>query len=102
EALLAHRAGRVPAAEVEALAELADAERHDDVATRPVERDDDPARRLLAPLLDERELLEIHHVGSVRYPRGRTCRVLRRRRHAGGALGAAREAPRAAPRGAVP
>jgi len=59
EPRLADRAGRVAAAHLEVLAELADAHGDDDVASASVERGDDTARRARTPLLDERELLEV-------------------------------------------
>src|SRR5205823_2277378 len=71
EALLAHRAGRVLTAQVESLAELTDAQRHHDVAARSIQCDEHAARRLLAPLLDEGELLEVQH--AVRTIRASRC-----------------------------
>src|SRR4029078_2185854 len=65
EARLAHGAGRVLAAQVEPFAELARTHRHDDVPARAIERDHDAARRALAPLLDERELIEVEHVDTI-------------------------------------
>ena len=56
--------GGVLAAQVRARRPLAHAQRHDNVATRAIEYDDDAARRLLSPLLDERELLEVQHVAD--------------------------------------
>ena len=62
--MLAHRPGGVLTAEIHARRPLADPQRHDDVATRAIEHDDDAARRLLSPFLDERELLEVQHVAD--------------------------------------
>src|SRR5213075_2778485 len=57
-------AGRVTAAHVDLRAAFADAHREEHVAARSIKSDDDAARRALSPLLDERELFEIQHVGA--------------------------------------
>ena len=62
QALLAHRARRVATPEVEALAKIADAHGDEDLASpRAVKRDNDAARGVTSPLLNERELLEVQH-----------------------------------------
>ena len=62
--------GLVATAELEWRTELADAQGQQDVAARSVERHDDAAHRATPPLLDERQLLEVHR--WIRYEALRT------------------------------
>src|SRR5439155_5745659 len=70
DALLANGMGLVATAELEWRTELADAQGQQDVAARSVERHDDAAHRATPPLLDERQLLEVHR--WIRYEALRT------------------------------